>query len=106
MANRRDLEIISHFRSQALIGGGPTVLGRDFPLGEGWYRLALRFNLVVVIGTGAGPVAEGELLVIKGIKIRTSIPWTFLSTSRIRACPYRKIPSLTQAGITPSRLRY
>jgi len=72
MANRRDLEIISHFRTQPLVAGGPSVLGRDFPLGEGWYRIALRFNLVVVIGTGAGPVAEGELLIIKGIKLRTS----------------------------------
>lgn len=72
MANRRDLEIINHFRSQALTNGGPLTLGRDFPLGEGWYRIALRFNIVVVIGTGAGPVAEGELLVIKGIKMRTS----------------------------------
>lgn len=72
MANRRDLEIISHFRTQPLTGGGPLVLGRDFPLGEGWFRVALRFNHVVVIGTGAGPVAEGELLVIKGVKLRTS----------------------------------
>jgi len=72
MANRRDLEIISHFRTQPLTTGGPLTLGRDFPLGEGWYRLVLRFNHVVVIGTGAGPIAEGELLVIKGIKLRTS----------------------------------
>lgn len=72
MANRRDLEIINHFRSQALTAGGNTVLGRDFPLGEGWYRLVLRGNIVVVIGTGAGPVAEGELLVFKSIKLRTS----------------------------------
>lgn len=67
----RDLEILSHFRSQALTGGGNTVLGKDFPLGEGWYRLMLRFNHVVVIGTGAGPIAESELLVIKNIRITT-----------------------------------
>lgn len=72
MSNRRDLEIISHFRGQALNGGGPTVLGKDFPLGEGWYQTMLRFNLVVVIGTGAGPVTEGELLVIKGVNLKTS----------------------------------
>jgi hypothetical protein len=72
MANRRDLEIISHFRTQPLNANGPTVLGRDFPLGEGWYQMMLRFNLVVVIGTGAGPVAEGELLVIKNVILRTS----------------------------------
>jgi len=72
MANRRDLEIISHFRAQPLAGNAPNVLGRDFPLGEGWYRKVLRFNHAVVIGTGAGPIAESELLVIKGVKLRTS----------------------------------
>jgi len=72
MSNRRDLEIISHFRSQALTGGGPISLGKDFPLGEGWYRLMLRFNIAVVIGTGAGAIAESELLVIKNIALRNS----------------------------------
>lgn len=72
MSNRRDLEIISHFRAQPLNPNGPTVLGRDFPLGEGWYQLMLRFNIAVVIGTGAGPVAESELLAIKNIILRTS----------------------------------
>lgn len=72
MANRRDLEIISHFRGLALVAGAPNVLGKDFPLGEGWYRMMLRFNIVIVIGTGATPVAEGELLIIKNILLRTS----------------------------------
>lgn len=72
MSKRRDLEIISHFRTQALTVNGPSVLGRDFPLGEGWYTLMLRFGFVVVIGTGAGPVAEGELLAIKNVQLRTS----------------------------------
>lgn len=69
---RRDLEIIGHHRAFALALGAPNVLGKDFPLGEGWYNLFLRFNLVVVIGTGAGPVAEGELLFIKNVVLRTS----------------------------------
>ena len=72
MSNRRDLEIISHFRTQALNAGGPITLGKDFPLGEGWYMLMLRFNIVVVIGTGTGPVTEGELLVIKNVALRNS----------------------------------
>lgn len=71
MAQRRDLEVIAHFRGQVLNAGAPNVLGKDFPLGEGWYRLMLRFNIVVVIGTGAGPVTEGELLVIKNVLLRT-----------------------------------
>lgn len=72
MAQRRDLEIISHFRGLALVAGAPNVLGKDFPLGEGWYRLMLRFNHTVVIGTGTTPVAEGELLIEKNIVLRTS----------------------------------
>jgi len=72
MSSRRDLEIISHLRAQPLITGGPTQLGKDFPLGEGWYRLMLRFNFAVVIGTGAGPIAESELLVIKQVALRNS----------------------------------
>lgn len=75
MANgrtRRDLEQISHLRASALTLGSVTPLGKDFPLGEGWYMLMLRFNLVVVIGTGAGPVAEGELLFIKNVRLETS----------------------------------
>lgn len=69
---RRDLEIISHLRTFPLALGAPNILGKDFPLGEGWYRLLLRFNNVVTIGTGAGPVSEGELLIIKNIVFRTS----------------------------------
>lgn len=69
---RRDLEIIGHFRTQALVLGAPNILGRDFPLGEGWYNLFLRFNWVVVIGTGAGPISEGELSIIKNVVLRSS----------------------------------
>jgi hypothetical protein len=69
---RRDLEQVKHFRNQALTLSAPTVLGKDFPLGEGWYMLMLRLNLVVVIGTGAGPIAEGELLFFKNIRLETS----------------------------------
>lgn len=69
---RRDLEIIGHLRTAPLTLNGPTKFGQDFPLGEGWYRLVLRFNNVVTIGTGAGAVAEGELLIIKGLDLRTS----------------------------------
>jgi len=69
---RRDLEQISHFRALALALGAPNTLGKDFPLGEGWYRLMLRFSIDITIGTGAGPVAESELLIIKSIIMRTS----------------------------------
>lgn len=69
---RRDLEIISHLRAEALSLGSPKGFGRELPLGEGWYVLMLRFNNVITIGTGAGPVAEGELLIIKQVRVETS----------------------------------
>ena len=69
---RRDLESLSHFRAQALTNGTLNVLGRDLPLGEGWYGVFLRFNLGFTVGTGTTPIAEGELLYIKNVQIRTS----------------------------------
>lgn len=69
---RRDLEFISHARAQALTINGPTSLGKDFPLGEGWYVLHLRYSIDITIGTGAGPISEGELLIMKGVRLETS----------------------------------
>lgn len=72
MPTRRDIEIISHARAQTLTLGGPLSLGKDFPLGEGWYELMLRFAIDITIGTGTGPIAESELSIIKSIVLRTS----------------------------------
>jgi hypothetical protein len=69
---RRDLEIISHLRTVPLNLGAPTKFGQDFPLGEGWYRLMLRFNIVLTVGTGTTPITEGELLILKLVDLRTS----------------------------------
>jgi hypothetical protein len=69
---RRDLEIISHLRGTPLAQGAPNILGKDFPLGEGWYRLLLRFNIALTVGSAATPISEGELNIIKNIVFRTS----------------------------------
>lgn len=55
----------------ALANSSPTVFTKEFPLGEGWYKMFLRLNIVIVIGTGAGAVTEGELLYIKNVFLRT-----------------------------------
>lgn len=68
----RDLEFFNHFRGEPLNNGQPNKRGKDFPLGEGWYTLRLRYNLAVVIGTGAGPVTDGELLYMKDVLLETS----------------------------------
>lgn len=50
---------------------GITPFSREFPMGEGWYKMNLRINIAVTIGTGSGPVTEGELLLIKNVMVRT-----------------------------------
>ena len=55
----------------ALNNAGQTPFSNQFPMGEGWYSLMLGFNIAIVIGTGAGPVTEGELLFIKNVLLRS-----------------------------------
>lgn len=57
--------------SQPCANSAATVFGKEFPLGEGWYKMLIRFNLVFVVGTGTTPIAEGELLYIKNVQLRT-----------------------------------
>jgi hypothetical protein len=65
------VEVPQVITGAALANAAQTTFSREFPMGEGWYTAYLRFNLSVVIGTGAGPVTEGELLYIKNVFLRT-----------------------------------
>jgi hypothetical protein len=63
-------------RAQLILGaalnvGGQTSFSKEFPMGEGWRGIYLRFNNVFTVGTGTTPVTEGELLVLKNILLRT-----------------------------------
>lgn len=55
----------------ALVNSGQVSFSKEFPMGEGWFAMLLEFNFAVVIGTGAGPVTEGELLIIKNVLLKT-----------------------------------
>ena len=55
----------------ALNNSGQTQFSKEFPMGEGWFGMYLVLNLAVVVGTASGPVAEGELLYIKNVLLRT-----------------------------------
>jgi hypothetical protein len=54
-----------------LNNAGQTQFSKEFPMGEGWFSMNLSFNLVFVVGTGTTPIAEGELLYIKNVLLRT-----------------------------------
>lgn len=55
----------------ALNNNAQTPFSNQFPMGEGWFEMWLRFNFTIVIGTGAGPVTEGELQIIKNVLLRS-----------------------------------
>lgn len=48
-----------------------TPFSKELPVGEGWYKMTVRVNIVFVVGTGTTPITEGELLFIKNVFLRT-----------------------------------
>jgi hypothetical protein len=74
LAQRRGrgyLERANLLTGGALNNAGTTQFSKELPMGEGWYAMYLRFNYAVTIGTGAGPVTEGELMFIRQVLLRT-----------------------------------
>ena len=67
----RDPQTVSVHQGTSLTVGGRTVLGAEFPLGNGWTKMILRFNIAVTIGTGSGAIAESELLFIGNINLKS-----------------------------------
>lgn len=65
------LELANILSGGALSNNGSVTFGKDFPLGEGWMKMLIRFNNTVVIGTGSGAITEGELLIIKNVLLKT-----------------------------------
>jgi len=70
---RGNTEVKEVFRGQTINASGVTRFSNanGIPLGEGWIRTILQFNNTVVIGTGAGALADGALRIIKGITLRS-----------------------------------
>lgn len=58
-------------RQKALTVGGAQLITDELAVGNGWHVLRLRINEIVVIGTGTGPITEGELLFIKRVLLTT-----------------------------------
>jgi len=72
--SRGNAELVEVFRGRALNVNSITRFSGadDFPLGEGWHALLLRFNLALVNSTGTTAITDGELGVINGITLKTS----------------------------------
>lgn len=59
--------------NKAMTVGGRTQFSEQFQMGPGIYDMWLRVKIAVVIGTGAGPIAEGELNFIKSLYFKTDL---------------------------------
>ena len=68
----RDIEYANVLNGSALTVNGRAIFVNEFPLGEGWLSMNLRIGIVFVVGTGITPIAEGELLFIKNILLKTN----------------------------------
>lgn len=53
--------------------GGRTQFSESFQTGPGIYELWLRVKIAVTIGTGSGPISEGELNFIKNLYFKTDL---------------------------------
>lgn len=93
----RDTEVISLLDNEPLVAAGRTMLGRNFPLGEGWYRMNLRFYVSIVIGTGTTPLVDGLLNFIKNITLKTSLAEVPVN---LPARALQRI-ALVRAGVAP-----
>lgn len=68
---RGNSQLIEISRGNVLNAGNVQGFSKDFPIAEPVRAIWLRFNFTIVIGTGAGAIAEGELKIIKAIKFKT-----------------------------------
>src|SRR3990167_7200801 len=65
------IESIGLIDTQALVVWAKKGFSDELAVGEGWYRADVRVGIVVTIGTGSGAIAEGELLFIKNVTLKT-----------------------------------
>jgi len=81
----RNVENYQLLSGEPLVVSGKTTLGKNFQLGQGWFKLDFRFNLIVTIGTGTTPITEGELQFIKSITLKSDKSEYFISAVPARA---------------------
>lgn len=67
----RDVQITNVIAGQELNVGNRRIFTNEFPMGPGYYVMRCRVGIALTIGTGLGAKAEGELLFIKNITLKT-----------------------------------
>ena len=72
---RGNTEIIKIFTDKVLNVGGLNPINEGFPIGEAIRRFILQLKLAITIGTGAGPIADGDLNFLKALSIKNSRGW-------------------------------
>jgi len=68
---RKPIRTQNVINQRAITVGGLTSVLAEFPLGEPWFMMLLTITAVLTHGSGSGPVADGILLAIKNILIKT-----------------------------------
>lgn len=75
----RQTETVNVVNQSNLNTGGRTVFNRDFPLGEGWFKMMLRIKIGVVIGTGSGAITDSFQHIVSNILLRTDAGETLVN---------------------------
>lgn len=68
---RKPIRLQNIISQRAITVNGLNQVLQEFPLGEPWFMMLLTVSVTLTHGTGSGPVADGLLLAIKNILIKT-----------------------------------
>lgn len=68
---RGNTERVNFVRASALTVNGSQQFSDKFKMGHGWLVMWLRVSVTVTIGTGATPIADGLLSLIKKVLLKT-----------------------------------
>jgi len=76
-----NVERIEIYRAKSLSNGAQTVMGQEFPLGEYWTKLILKFNVALTISAGSGAQTDALVRYIKGIFLKSDKGEIFINNA-------------------------
>lgn len=92
--SRGQTEIVKVFTSRALNVSALNSVNEGFPIGEAWRRMILVLYCNLTHGTGTTPTADGLLLFLKSLSLKTSRGWI----------PYLNVPGRALFRLDQARL--